>query len=105
MADVNPKGNKLKTTYLIFPHWGALFFLMGGGFLLVIGVSVRFLLELSAASDRVFAAEALISGLATELVFRWIMHRKLVVAPKVEIPFVYLWPLLCLYVFIARPFE
>ena len=105
MEDVSPKENKLKDTYLIFPQWGALWFLMGGGFLLAIGVSVRFLLGLSSASDQVFAIEALISGLATDFVFRRFMRRRLVVAPKVKIPFVYLWTLLSLYVFIARPFE
>ncbi len=103
--DNNLKKEGLKSTYLVYPHWGALFFLIGGILLLVIGVSVRYILGLSAVSDRVFAIEALLSGLLAELVFRRRLNRKLVVAPKVEIPFFYLWPLLCLYVFIARPFE
>lgn len=73
--------------------------------LLVIGVSVRFMLGFSAASDQIFAAEALISGVATDLLLRRFKQLRLLIAPKVEIPFVYLWSLLCLYVFIARPFE
>lgn len=104
-SDAGHEKNGLKTTHIIAPHWGALFFVIGGAFLLLIGVSVRFLLGFSAASDQVFAIEALISGLAADLVFRRFMRRRLVVAPKVEVPFVYIWPLLCLYVFIARPFE
>jgi len=105
MSDVNQKEKTLTTTYIIYPHWGALFFAIGGAILIVIGVLIRFLLALSAASDMVFAVEALISGLCAEIVFHKILHRKLIVAPKVKIPFICLWPLLCLYVFIARPFE
>ncbi len=105
MSVVNQKGKPLKTTYFIYPQWGALFLVIGGAVLIVIGVLVRFLLGLSAASDMVFAVEALISGLCAELVFRTILYRRLVVGPKLEIPIIYLWPLLCLYVFIARPFE
>ena len=104
-SDVARKENSLKTTYIIAPQWGVLFFLIGGAFLLVIGVAIRFLLGYSAASDQVFAIEALISGLAADLVIRRFIHRRLVIAPKVEIPFMYIWPLLCLYVFIMRPFE
>lgn len=104
-SDAAREENTLKTTYIIAPHWGALFFLIGGAFLLLIGASVRFLLGFSAASDQIFAIEALISGLAADLAFRRFMRRRLVVAPKVEITFMYLWSLLCLYVFIMRPFE
>lgn len=94
-----------KITPVIAPHWGALFFAIGGVFLLLIGILVRFLLGFSAESDQVFAIEALISGIATDLVFRQFMSRRLVLAPKIEIPFMYIWPLLCLYVFVMRPFE
>jgi hypothetical protein len=104
-SDAAREENTLKTTHIIAPHWGAMFLMIGGAFLLLLGVWVRFLLGFSAASDQVFAIEALISGLAADLVFRRFMRRRLVVAPKVEIPFMYIWPLLCLYVFIARPFE
>jgi hypothetical protein len=105
MSDAINEKPRLKTTYVIAPHWGILFFLIGGAFLLLIGISVRFLIGLSSASDQVFAVEALISGIAADLMFRRFMHRKLVVAPKVEIPLIYVWPLLCIYVFIAQPFE
>ena len=95
----------LKKAYLIAPQWGALFFLIGGAFLLLIGVSARFILGVSSASDAVFAVEAFASGLCADGVFRRFMGRRLVIAPKVEIPFVLLWSLLCLYVFLFRPFE
>ncbi|MCK5050207.1 MAG: hypothetical protein KAS53_00610 [Candidatus Cloacimonetes bacterium] len=101
----NSKEKSLKTTFLIYPYWGALFLLIGGAFLVVIGISVRLILGLSAVSDRVFAIEALLSGFLAELVFRRLLNRKLVIAPKLKIPFIYFWPLLCFYVFIARPFE
>ncbi len=79
--------------------------MIGGAITVVVGVLVRFLLGFSAASDVVFGIDALIGGVSAEFVFRRVLGRKLVVAPKVEIPFLYVWPLLCLYVMIARPFE
>lgn len=97
--------SNLNTGYIISPNWAAWFFLVGGMLLLVIGVSVRFMLGLSAAADQVFAVEALMSGVATDLFLRRFKRVRLLIAPKVEIPFAYLWALLCLYVFIARPFE
>ena len=105
MSNSDEQKKALKAAYLIYPHWGTAFFVMGGVILLVIGVSVRFLLGFSAASDVVFSIEALFSGLGVDFVFRRWFGRKLVAAPKVEIPLVYLWPALCLYVMIARPFE
>lgn len=105
MMSNNSKKKDLKSTYIIYPHWGAFFFLAGAVVLVVIGVSVFLILGLSASSDRVFASEALLSGLIVDLGFRHILNRKLVLAPKLEIPFIYLWPLLCLYVFIFCPFE
>jgi hypothetical protein len=105
MSDVSAKKNEKLSTYIIYPQWGLLFFIIGGAFLLVIGLAVRFILGYSAESDQVFAIEALISGIAADQVFRRLMHRKLVIAPKVEVPFIYVWPVLCVYVFLMRPFE
>ncbi len=100
-----PKDEERKTTYIFFPQWGALFSLIGGAILIPIGLLVWFLLDLSAASDRVFAVEALISGLLADQVFRRLFRRNLMAIPKIKIPFVYVWILLCLYVFIAQPFD
>ncbi len=87
------------------PKWAALFFFGGGAVLVVLGVLVRLLLGLSAASDRVFAVEALISGLAVIGFIHYRFGRKPLVALKLKIPFVYVWVILCSYVFFFRPFE
>jgi len=105
MSDSGRNGINLKPACIFAPKWGALFFLIGGAFLLVMGVLVRFLLGFSARSDQVFAIEALVTGVATDLVFRRFFRCRLVVAPKIDISFLYLWLLLCLYVFFIRPFE
>ncbi len=105
MMNNSTKKEDLKVTYIIYPHWAALFSLVGGVFVVVIGVSVWLISGLSASSDRVFAIEALLSGLLVDLGFRCILNRKLVLAPKLEIPFIYLWLLLCLYVFITQPLK
>ncbi len=88
------------------PYWHALFFVIGGVLLLVVGLTATLLFGVSAADDRVFAVEALISGLLADfLFFRRLMKRKLVLLAKPQIQFSYVWPLLCIYVFLARPFE
>lgn len=87
-------------------HWHALFFVVGGGFLLVVGLTATLTLGVSAADDRIFALEALVSGLLTEfLFFRRLLNKRLALLLKPQILFVYVWPLLCLYVFVTRPFE
>jgi hypothetical protein len=103
---VVPKKDRiLEETPLIAPHWGLVFILIGGALLLVIGIPVRLILGLSGASDQVFAVEAFGSGIAADLLLRRFARRKLVVAPNVGIPLLYVWSLLCGYVFVARPFE
>jgi hypothetical protein len=98
-ANTNGSTFELKKAYLINPIWSGLFFIIGGVIVILIGVPVRFITGLSAASDQVFAVEALVSGLLTEQVFKYWLKRKLVLAPKVEIPFHYIWPWLCVYFF------
>ncbi len=90
---------------MVNPKWAALFFFGGGAVLIVLGVLVRVLLGLSAASDRVFAVEALISGLVVIWFIHFRLQLKLVVSPIVRIPFVYVWLLLCAYVFLFEPLE
>lgn len=96
---------KDKKAYIIYPHWLALFSILGGVLVIIIGVFVRFILGLSSSSDQVFAVNALIAGILVELGFRFWLKRPLVLAPKIEIPFYFIWPLICLYIFLARPFE
>jgi hypothetical protein len=96
---------RLTVTHLIYPQWSILLLVVGGVTVVVLGVLAWLVLGVSATSDRVFAIEALLSGLsADQIFFRRFLRRRLVVAPKVAIPFLYLWPLVCLYVFLAQPF-
>ncbi len=97
---------ELETVDLSKAYWHALFFVVGGIFLLVVGLTATLLLGVSAADDRIFAVEALVSGLLAEfLFFRRVLHKRLALLLKPQILFVYVWPLLCLYVFVTRPFE
>lgn len=90
---------------MINPAWAALFFLGGGAVLLALHVCVFLLTGASIASDRLFAAEAFVSGLGIIGFVRFRLHRRLVVAEQLKIPFVFLWALLCVYVFFVRPFQ
>ncbi len=96
---------KEKPISLIKPHWHALFFVIGGAILIVIGLTLTMTTGLSAASDRIFAIEALISGLITEVIFRKALNKRLIFLESIPVPFWVFWPLLCLYVFIFTPFE
>jgi hypothetical protein len=87
------------------PKWHLLFMLIGVAFLLPIGILVRLALGLSAVDDRVFAVEALASGLLAELVIRRLWRRRLILFEKAPVPFLLVWVALCAYVFIARPLE
>lgn len=99
------KGKEIRDVCLDEPHWHALFFVIGGAVLLAIGLTVRFTTGLSAADDRVFAVEALASGLVVDFMFRKLLHKRLTLIAAWPTRFIYVWPLLCLFVFIVRPFE
>jgi hypothetical protein len=87
------------------PHWFLLFFIVGWVILIVIGLSLTMLTGLSGADDRVFAVEALVAGLLTEGVFRKVLRKRLVFAESIPIPFLYTWPLICMYVFLFQPLD
>jgi hypothetical protein len=95
----------MQTVTLNAPHWHALYFFVGGAVLIVVGLSVTVLTGMSATSDRVFAIEALLSGLITEQIFRRAFRRRLMFLEKPPIPFLLSWVLICAYVFLFRPFE
>lgn len=99
----NPGTADLQNAYIINPLWAGVFFILGGVLTVVIGVLVFLTTNASAASDQVFAVEALVGGLATDFLLRRYAHRRLVVGPKLTIPFAWIWPFLCLYVFIFQP--
>ena len=92
-------------TSILNPKWATIFFVLGGVILLAVGVVVFSLTGLSAASDRVFAVEALCAGMAAIVLIKLKFKRKLVVARAIPIPLYYIWPVLCLYVFAVSPFE
>ena len=90
---------------ILRPRWSATFFLIGLLILLAVGVCVVLLTGLSAASDRVFAVEALVAGMGAIAVIAIRWKRRLVISRRLPIPLFLIWPVLCLYVFIARPFQ
>lgn len=95
----------MQKTYLNSPGWFAAFVFVGWLIVILIGLLVRLTTGLSAASDVVFGCEAAIAGFATELLFQRLLGRRLLLLPKLEVPFAYFWLLLCIYVIVMRPFE
>ncbi len=89
---------------LTSPHWIAAFFAIAVPASLV-PFFVGFLLGFSVASDTVFGAYALISGLFADFVLRWKFKKALMVSRKPDIPFNILWVLLCLYVIAFQPLD
>ena len=95
----------MRQVSLLRPQWHALFFVIGGAVLIAAGLLVTILTGLSSSSDQVFAIEALFSGLTTEIIFRKVLKKRLIFLEILPIPFFYFWPILCLYIFVFRPFE
>ena len=73
--------------------------------LIAIGLTATVLFGVSSSSDRVFAVEALLAGLGAEAFIRLRLKRRLMLLTKPPISLFAAWPILCLYVFLARPFE
>jgi hypothetical protein len=95
----------LKKTSLKNPIWFLLFTVVGLVIVLPVALLVRVATGLSASSDVVFGFEAAVAGLATDIAFRRILSRRLLLLSKPEIPFIYFWLLLCAYVVFVHPFE
>jgi hypothetical protein len=94
-----------RDVYFTSPLWGTVFLFAGGAILLVVGLSATIVLGVSASSDRVFAIEALIAGLSLDFVLRHFFDRQFKLSRLIPVPLLYIWPLLCGYVWLARPFE
>lgn len=93
-------------TSLMKPHFHAIFFFSGYFVAVVIHIPLWFFLGLSVADDRVFALEALLAGIAVDqFVFRRFLKIRLVVLERAPFSFLWLWALLCGYVFFSQPFE
>ncbi len=90
---------------ILNPRWSAAFFLIGLLILIAVGVPVVLLTGLSAASDRVFAVEAFVAGMGAIAAIAIYWNRRLVVSKRLPVPLFLIWPVLCLYVFVARPFQ
>ena len=95
--------SNIKDVYLINPLWSGIFFILGGIITVLIGMTFFMFTGLSAESDKLFALEALAGGLLADFILKKYAHRRLVVGPKLTIPLLWIWPLLCLYVFIFEP--
>ena len=88
---VSQKNHQLQRAYLIKPQWHVIFFILGLIILILIGIPVRFITGLSSADDKVFAVEALIAGLLTEVVIKKWFHKELYLFPKLNLRFTYFW--------------
>ncbi|MDY6978437.1 MAG: hypothetical protein SV201_01035 [Pseudomonadota bacterium] len=86
---------KLLDAYLIYPQWAGLFVVGGFLILLIVGVTANYLFGLTAKDSVVFAVEALFSGLVVDVILRKTIRRRLVVAPKLKIPNLIVWPIIC----------
>lgn len=105
MAEADPTRHDARDAYFTSSLWGGVFFVLGAVILIAVGLSVGLILGFSAASDRVFAIEGLLAGLGAALLIRWQFNRRLELAPWLPVPLPFIWALLCLYVFVMRPFE
>lgn len=101
----DPNNGLLRAVYLSNPIWHALFFGVGLIILLVIGLSATLILGVSSADDRVFSVEALVAGVGADRFLRIKYGLKLMIFPQLPISLIMLWPFLCGYVFLVRPFE
>ena len=84
---------------------GAAFIHMAAIVSIPIAIATLLLSGLSVQSDTVFGAEALVGGLITYWIYLRFLGRRLVVAERVPISFVWVWALLCGFVMIVRPFQ
>jgi hypothetical protein len=86
------------------PFWGIIFLAIGFAVSIPIGLIIRLTTGLSASSDIVFGAEALLSGIISDLILKHGLHRKLVLWEPLKVSFIWIWIALCLYVMLAQPF-
>ena len=72
---------------------------------LPIALLVLLLTGFSVASDVVFGAEAMVSGLVTHWAYKRILRKRLVISNKLPYSLIWLWVPLCIYVMSVRPFD
>jgi hypothetical protein len=86
------------------PSWGIIFLAIGFAVSIPIALMIRLTTGLSASSDIVFGAEALVSGVISDLILRRGLHRTLIPWERLNVSFLWIWIPLCLYVVLAQPF-
>ena len=86
------------------PTWGIVFLAIGFAVSIPIAIVILLTTGLSASSDIVFGAEALVSGVISYLILRHGFHRRLVPWERLNVSFLWIWIPLCLYVILAQPF-
>lgn len=86
--------------------WGGMWLSLAIGVSIAIAVlNVALATGLSASSDTVFGAEALIGCIAAEVILRKMWRRRLLVSERLPVGILWLWIPACLYVMIAHPFQ
>ena len=95
---------KTETSILTAPHWMFAFIAIAAAISLV-PFLVGFILGFSVASDVVFGAYALMSGVAADVLLRSKLDRVLVAWHRPRIPFIALWIVVCAYIILFGPFE
>jgi hypothetical protein len=101
----SPAEERSRDVYFFSTIWWGLFLGAAIAISLVLLIVVLFPLGISVASDRVFGALALVSGLLADSLFRWGAKRRVMISKKLPFSLLYAWVPLCLCVMMARPFE
>ena len=84
---------------------GAMFIPAAAIVSLPIAILVLLLTGFSVASDVVFGAEAMVSGLVTYWAFKRVLRKRLVISNRLPYSLMWLWVPLCIYVMVAQPFD
>ena len=101
-----PQSASKKKEIAVFraPYWVAIFVVLAFVVSLVPFI-IGFFLGLSVASDAIFGAYALVSGVGVDFVLRSKAKITLLIWRQPKVPFVLFWVVLCFYVMIFHPFE
>jgi len=102
---MEPAIKKVEPVYFFSMFWWGVF--LGAAVLisLVLLIVVFYPLGLSMASNANFGLSALISGIIADLLFRWILKKKMMISKKLNYSILYVWVPLCLYVIVFNPLE
>ncbi len=102
MKDIQQESTHSYVNIIFAPHWGTAFIILSAVISLV-PMLIGFYLGFSVASDQVFAVYALISGVISDQILRMKFNIYLMISTKLKISFIWLWFLLCIYIFLANP--